>query len=248
MLERPDPTRPIFAYTQPQNLHISSITRAGNAAIDDGDYAGFFAPYASRLKRIDACFDGFIGFLRDSDLYDDSVVVFTSDHGDSLGEEGRWGHAYTIYPEVVRIPLLVHLPPRLAGTVVWDDAAPAFSADITPSLYALLGHGPVIDRPFMGRPLFARTGDELGRYRRPTYLLASSYGAVYGILDDSGRRLFIADGVNYTDYLFDLTTGFNGTARRPTDEERRRYRALIRTGIEAIGAFYGYLGDPGGGS
>ena len=43
----------------------------------------------------------------------DSIVVLTTDHGDSLGEDGNWGHGVTIYPEVVRIPLMIHVPERL---------------------------------------------------------------------------------------------------------------------------------------
>ena len=30
--------------------------------------------------------------------YERSIIVLTSDHGDSLGEDGRWGHAYTVFP------------------------------------------------------------------------------------------------------------------------------------------------------
>lgn len=241
---RDEPARPIFAYTQPQDLHISSITRAGGAALDDDDYGDFYAPYASRLKRIDTCFGTFIEFLRSSGLYEDSLVILTSDHGDSLGEEGRWGHAYTIFPEIIRIPLLIHLPPRLAEAWAWDADAATFSTDIAPSLYTLLGHGPVIGRSFMGQSLFAGTVAELDAPAATTYLVASSYGPVYGILDDEARTLFIADGVNFIDYLYDLGAGFTGSRRQVGEEDRRRYRDLIRAEIEAIGGFYGYSPGP----
>ncbi len=33
--------------------------------------------------------------------------VITSDHGEELGERGSWGHAHTLFPEVMRVPLLV---------------------------------------------------------------------------------------------------------------------------------------------
>jgi arylsulfatase len=34
-------------------------------------------------------------------------VVVTADHGEEFGERGSWGHAHTLYPEVMRIPLIV---------------------------------------------------------------------------------------------------------------------------------------------
>jgi len=232
---------PVFAYTQPQNIHISVVNREGNAPLDDEDYSGFYAPYASRIRRMDGCFGVFVGFLEDRGLYDESVIVLTSDHGDSLGEEGRWGHAYTIVPEVVRIPLLVHLPQRLADDHAWDEEALAFSADLAPSLYYLLGHKPILERDNFGRPLFTETLEEQSVYAKSSYLLASSYGAVYGLLLDRGNTLYIADGVNYTDQVYDLRGGFVGTRGRVTEPQRREYQRLIRQHIENIGSFYGYL-------
>jgi hypothetical protein len=57
---------------------------------------GFQAPYASRVHRIDACFGAFVDSLKRRGLYDRSLVVLTSDHGELLGEDGRWGHSYNI--------------------------------------------------------------------------------------------------------------------------------------------------------
>ena len=94
---RSDPARPIFAYTQAQDIHISVINREKSSVIDGGNYGGFFPPYASRVHRMDAAFGKFIQYLKARGLYDNSVVVLTADHGDSLGEDGRWGHAIRWY-------------------------------------------------------------------------------------------------------------------------------------------------------
>ena len=106
--------RPAFVFTQPQDIHLANVAldreqRAGDA------YAGFYPPYAARLERLDACFGKFIQNLKDTGLYESSVVILTSDHGDSLGDEGRWGHAYTVFPEVIRVPLIVHAPKDVRG-------------------------------------------------------------------------------------------------------------------------------------
>ena len=236
---------PIFAYTQPQNIHISVIQREGASAPAGESYPGFYAPYASRLKRMDAAFGGFIQFLKARGLYDHSIIVLTADHGDSLGEDGRWGHAYTLFPEIVRIPLIVHLPETLRAKVAADPAGLAFSTDITPSLYYLLGHRPVQKNELFGSPLFTETAAERPRDPRAAYLLASSYAAVYGMLSDEGRKLYVADGVNYRDHLFDLTP--HGDSAAPLNaqfesEENER----IRQQILAINGFYRFGDEKGG--
>jgi len=228
---------PIFAYTQPQNIHISVIQREGASVPAGESYPGFYAPYASRLRRMDAAFGKFIAFLRARGLYDHSIIVLTADHGDSLGEEGRWGHAYTLFPEIVRIPLMVHLPPDLGAKVASDPNSPAFSTDITPSLYYLLGHRPVLRNELFGSPLFTETPEERVRDVRAGYLIAASYGAVYGMLSGNGRVLYVADAVNYRRYLFELSA--SGAESRPvSDSLRRAQDDRIRSAILSINRFY----------
>jgi Sulfatase len=67
----------------------------------------------ARLERIDACLGRFVSFLKARGRYDNSIIVLASDHGDSLGENGRWGHAMWLFPEDVRLPLIVHAPRAL---------------------------------------------------------------------------------------------------------------------------------------
>src|SRR5213079_2380133 len=169
----------------PQNVHIAVASRR---KVPDGEsYPGFFAPVASALKRVDACLGRFVDFLKRTNRYDNSIIILTSDHGDSLGEEGRWGHAYFIFPEVIRIPLIVHLPSWMKAATAVDTAAVTFSTDLTPSLYALLGHEPRDRGTLFGRPLFVPPDADLSWRRREQFLLASSYGAVYARMRQNGR-------------------------------------------------------------
>ncbi len=234
-------SRPVFAYAQPQNIHISVINHEGRSTPRGESYPGFDAPYASRLHRVDACFGGFIQFLRSAGLYDNSVVILTSDHGDSLGEGGRWGHAYTLFPEIVRVPLIFHLPPSLRTGLYVDPARLAFLTDITPTLYYLLGHRNVEHNPLFGRPLFTRTPEEQDAYLRDSYLVVSSYAPVYGVVSNNGRTLFVADGVNYTDEYFDLSANVP-TFMPITATVRAEKQALIRDYVLDISRFYHFHG------
>jgi arylsulfatase A-like enzyme len=236
-------TKPLFVYTQPQDIHVSVIQREGAKPVDSRNYGRFYAPYASRVARMDACFGEFVQFLKSRGLYDQSLVILTSDHGDALGEDGRWGHAYTIFPEVVEIPLLVHLPRTLARKTAFDTKAVAFSADITPSLYYLLGHRPVREHPVFGRPLFSDSESGLATAPPDGHLVASSYGAAYGILSSDGTSLYIADAGEYRDYWFDLSESSGGRAASRT--EQLHGRELIRRKIQEINRFYGLPADGG---
>ncbi|MCE1204413.1 MAG: sulfatase-like hydrolase/transferase [Holophagaceae bacterium] len=238
--------RPVFVYSQAQDLHISSISREGKDVPGGGDYPGFYAPYASRLRRLDAAFGAFIQYLKDRGRYDRSLIIFTADHGDSLGEEGRFGHAYTLFPEIMKVPLLLHVPEKLRAGLVMDPKQPAFLTDITPTLYYLLGHRPLASDAVLGRPLWTQTQAEQTRARRDHHLIASSYGAVWGILSGDGKTLYVSDGVNFADHCFDLGSDPKGTRVTVTPELKHRYDRLILQEIDHLNAFYAFT--PGKGS
>ena len=236
---RTDQDGPFFAYTQPQNIHIATINRGGVEAVDDTDYEAFYAPYASRLRQIDTCFGRFVEHLKKEDLYGDSVIILTSDHGDSLGEEGRFGHAYTIFPEIVRVPLIMRVPDGLVDGLGVDTGGLAFTTDLSPTLHTLLGFKPDEIGPMFGRSLFTHRADERRDYVMSDHLMASSYGPVYGIISEGGRSFYILDSVNYRDYLYDLTMDSNTESLRLDEATRRRSRAKIRALVEQLNGWYG---------
>jgi glucan phosphoethanolaminetransferase (alkaline phosphatase superfamily) len=231
--------RPAFVYSLPQDVHISAITREGSAAVDDRDYRDFNAAYASRIRRMDACFGDFVADLEARGLYDESIIILTSDHGDSLGEEGRMGHAYTIFPEVIQVPLLVHVPAALRSTWSAKADAVAFTSDITPSLYALLGHEPTAPSPIFGRSLFHAEGAPAPG-RRDAEVVASSYGSVYGTLLDDARRLYIIDAVSLKEHVYELDGSAAGKAVSVSRNDREAGQRAIREAIEEMSRFYAY--------
>jgi len=236
----PGDPRPIFAYALPQDIHVSHVRSEPVPA--GRSYPGFFAPAAAQIERMDQCFGEFIHFLKRSKLYDDSVIILTSDHGDSLGEMLRWGHSYTMFPEVARIPLIVRVPERLRERFVADERAVSLSTDITPTLYALLGHPPADLGPLYGRPLFAPRGEQLPPRTGPL-LIASSYGGVYAVLHDNGSRIYIADGVNGRDYAYDLR-GASPVRIGVTPANRADDQRFIRSQVDEIARAYHFAAEP----
>ena len=66
---------------------------------------------------------------------DDTIVVFTSDHGDMLGERGLWFKMNFFEPSA-RVPLLIHAPGRWSGRAIEE---PTSLLDILPTLVELAG-------------------------------------------------------------------------------------------------------------
>src|SRR6185436_4875179 len=66
--------------------------------------------YDGEIAAADAIVGGFLDSLRAAGLYDRALVIFTSDHGEGLGDHGEDQHSVLLYAEALRIPLLVKLP------------------------------------------------------------------------------------------------------------------------------------------
>jgi choline-sulfatase len=79
---------------------------------------------------------GFLaGFLIYSGLWDDTIFIVTSDHGEEFGEHGGKKHARTCYRESTHVPLVVHIP----GIEAQRIAQPVSLIDIVPTILELLG-------------------------------------------------------------------------------------------------------------
>jgi arylsulfatase A-like enzyme len=201
---------------------------------------GFNPRIALEVHQTDQCIGNLLSYLKAHGLYDDSIIVLTSDHGDATGEFGRRAHSYLIYPEVMHVPLIVHLPKSMRDKVTYNVDGISTLTDITPSLYYLLGHRPIKQNPIYGHPLFAKTEKELASYQRSELFLASDEVAVYGLLDKNGRYLYATYDSPARSFLFDLTNDPNAEHNILTAAEKKQYDEKIIDYLKMIGDFYGY--------
>jgi arylsulfatase A-like enzyme len=102
-------------------------------------------------------FDGFLVRLTDAlkknDLYDNTVIAFTSDHGEEFYEHEGWWHGTTLYEEQIHVPLIVKLPKGARAGSREGDLARLL--DVAPTIAGAAG----VSSPseWQGRDLF---GDE----------------------------------------------------------------------------------------
>jgi arylsulfatase A-like enzyme len=111
------------------------------------------AKYFGEVGYADHGFGVLIEALRDRGELDDTIVVFTSDHGEEFGEHGQLGHGKTVFEEVVHVPLLLRHPGSFMGAT--RAAGPVEHVDLLPTLLELTGvggHEGLPGRSLLGEP------------------------------------------------------------------------------------------------
>ena len=244
---RPDKSQPVLFYTQPMNVHQFARNDVPSPWSQHWQGpAGLNSRITYEVHWVDSCLGQFVGYLKQRGLYDNSIIVVTSDHGDATGELGRNSHSVTIWPEIMHVPLIMHLPAKMRSGLVYDENRLSTLTDITPTLYYLLGHRPIRENPLYGRPLFAETKQELEKYRHEDLFLASDVRAVYGILTADQRYLYVTYDSPAQSYLFDLNLDPNAQHNLVDARSKQHYDEEIIERLHQIADFYGY--KPGIGS
>lgn len=92
--------------------------------------------YYAMAKNADDNMGRLLDFLDESGLADNTIVVFTSDHGEMLGSHGR-RNKMVPYDEAVQVPLLVRWPAKVAAGAVTDTLQTPL--DHMPTLLSMAG-------------------------------------------------------------------------------------------------------------
>jgi arylsulfatase A-like enzyme len=95
--------------------------------------------YAQEVVYVDRHIGMLVKALRLNGVWDDSIVIFASDHGEGLGDHGLIGHIEQLYDSLLRVPLIVAAPGQLAAGKQVEE--PVRLTDILPTVHDLLGLG-----------------------------------------------------------------------------------------------------------
>ncbi|HSM14825.1 MAG TPA: sulfatase-like hydrolase/transferase, partial [Thermoanaerobaculia bacterium] len=174
-------------------------------------------PYDGEIAAADAVVGRLLAELDRRDLYDRSLIVLVSDHGEGLGDHGEHEHGILLYREALHVPLVVKLPgSRRAGETATD---PAGLHDVVPTVLAALGAP--IPGALPGRDLLAGAGPARRIYSETLYpRIHLGWSELRSLADG---RLHLIDGPDPE--LYDYRTD-PGERRDLRDEERRRLAEL----------------------
>jgi len=93
-------------------------------------------PYAGEIAYIDHCIGDVLDRLRALRVYDDTLVIITADHGESLDEHGESDHGFFIYQSTLHVPLVIRMPRGRQGMQVDENVS---LVDIVPTVLDMLG-------------------------------------------------------------------------------------------------------------
>lgn len=116
------------------------------------------ALYDAEIAQNDAAFGDLLDELDRRGLAERSAVLLTADHGEEFFDHGGWKHGFTLYEEMLRIPLILRLPTGSEGRRAGAVSLPADQIDIAPTFLALAGAAPAPELP--GRDLRELLADE----------------------------------------------------------------------------------------
>ncbi len=115
--------------------------------------------YDERVLYLDSLVGGLLADLKRRGLYDDSLIIFLSDHGEQFLDHGLLMHAHTLYQEEVRIPLIIKWP-RGRGPAGLRVGSRVLGIDVAPTILEALEIAPPAE--MQGRSLRpATTGKEI---------------------------------------------------------------------------------------
>jgi choline-sulfatase len=118
--------RPFFLFLHLYDLHTPyNLSAAEEAKYGKG--------YNGELSYIDHVIGNLWDYLAAHDLVNKSLIVFTSDHGEGLGDHGETTHGFFIYQSTLRVPLMIHWPAGGARMPERVDT-PASLLDLSPTI------------------------------------------------------------------------------------------------------------------
>lgn len=172
----------------------------GFLTLRDADVRFWRAVYDEKVQRTDEKFRRFLLAVEKLGLSDRTLFILTSDHGTELYEHRRYDHGFTLYNELLHVPLIIKFPRAIEQRVIRDRVS---SVDLMPTILDLMDVRVTADarQQFRGSSLVpAIKGERVQRdifsetdYRAYTYkrsIIAPDGWKLIYTLETKSRELF----------------------------------------------------------
>lgn len=226
-IEQSDLRRATTAYEPLPGYHRSKVLGAipDYQLIDGEDRVGVYVRnYDAHIRFLDDAFGALIRIIRERGIFEESAIIFLSDHGESLGEHNYYfEHGWFAYEPGIRIPLILKNPHQSEGE---RTSAQVSLLDIFPTVLSLAD----IDHPYNG------PGESLNGPLNPSRSVVIENAGQYPVRV-LGFRMhgikFLVDQGTGAQELYDLnadpTEATNLVAERPRHAEQAftKYQNLL---------------------
>lgn len=200
--------------------------------------------YYRLCERVDAEIGKVLTALRDQGLEDDTVVVFSSDHGDGVGAH-RWNQKWALYEESVRVPMIVSWRGVTRAGAIDDEHLVSNGLDLLPTVLDYAGIRPPVELPGLSLRLLAdgaavtgwrdevvartewdhealagSTGRMLrtARYKYVAYSWGRYREQLFDLREDPGEMVNLAVAARYDDVLAEHRRRLTDWCRKEGDD------------------------------
>lgn len=192
------PVVPPIPYSEkdPHSRRLHDASDMDAIPLDDDDIKRARHTYYAAISYVDDWVGEIMTTLDKCDLTDNTIVIFTADHGDMLGERGLW-YKMSFFERSVSVPLIMWAPDRFSPDRV---SSPVSHMDLLPTLVELAGSDTLVE-PTDGASLL---GTMRGTDRGPVFSEYMGEGSVAPMLMIRDGDLKYIACPSDPDQLFDL--------------------------------------------
>lgn len=173
-------------------VHIGDVVTANTRkeGIQSEEVLWFRSAYDGEIRELDKRLEKFFQELDILGILDNTVVIFTADHGEEFGEHGIVGSHLALYNETIHVPLIFFLPDS-EGTFVKDVVE---IRSLPPSILDIIGLEP--ESSFRAESIFSNSSGNLEKIvARSVQALEreevfNTIEDLHALLDEFGKTIF----------------------------------------------------------
>jgi len=130
-----DYTGPLKGGKEEQGKLREEGLASGKLNLTEEDYKFWKALYDEKIFNSDKKIGEFLEEFKKLGFEKNTIIIFLSDHGTEIGEHGRFDHGFTLYDELINVPLILKFPSNVSGIVREQTRA----IDLMPTIFDVVG-------------------------------------------------------------------------------------------------------------
>ncbi len=170
-----------------------------NLEISKEDVEAWISWYDGKIKDADQRLKDFLDKIKEMGLLENTLIVAVSDHGTEFFEHGKMDHGFSLYNELIHVPVIIKWPGRLIGK---KNSVQIRSIDILPTIFNIIGleKNEKWQRQIRGESLLpliaeteAKTKTKIKQQNRPVFAETDyrNYSHKRAYLNPDGQKLII---------------------------------------------------------
>lgn len=225
-----------YATMDPHCQRLWDMSAMDDYEVTEADVRAARHGYYANISYVDDLLGQLLDALEKTGRLDNTIVIFTSDHGDFLGERGLW-YKMSFLDDAARVPLIISWPARFKARRV---AQPVTLADLLPTIVDLgTGENSKLARPVDGSsllPLLSGAPENPEATAWGEYLAEGTVAPMYMLRRGPWKFIYCPTDPDQLFNLADDPREMKNLASAHPLAKRMRAEVLARFDVEHINA------------